>query len=96
MARSRLREEQVKDEDFVTEYEHTQINHMFVSLSDTPTTFSGSGGKYLRVGTTESGIEYASGYTGVIEIITSVNFSTETTVTGYLTFSNGILTTYTT
>ena len=97
MARSRLHEDQVTDEDFVSEYEHAQIGHMFVSLADVPTTYSGSSGKYLRVNTTESGIEYVDvGYTGVIEVITSVNFSTETTTTGYLTFNDGILTTYTT
>ena len=92
MARSKFGENQVKDEDFVLETEH-----MFVSLDDVPPTYSGSGGKYLRVGTAESGIEYVdAGYTGVIEVITSVNFSAETTTTGYLTFNDGILTTYTT
>jgi len=96
MARSRIHDDQVKDEDFVSEGEHTQIDHMFVSLADTPTTFSGGGGKYLRVGTTESGIEFADGYTGTINVITSVNFSAETTTTGYLTFSEGILTSYST
>lgn len=36
------------------------IDHSFVWLSDTPTTYSGHSGEYLRVLPTESGIEFAS------------------------------------
>lgn len=32
--------------------------HLFTALDDTPTTYSGEAGKYLRVGTTESGVEF--------------------------------------
>lgn len=59
MARSRLRENQVQDVDFLSEEEHTLVPHTFEGLSDVPT-LSGNEGKYLRVDSTASGIEYVS------------------------------------
>lgn len=58
MARSKLREEQVKDADFLSEQEHADTEHFFVSLADAPTTFSGGGGKYLRVNEAETAVEF--------------------------------------
>jgi hypothetical protein len=57
MARSRIREEQVLDIDFLSEEEHANTAHTFGALVDVPT-LSGNEGKYLRVDSTASGIEY--------------------------------------
>lgn len=60
MARSRLREEQVLDSDFVSEEEHT-----FLSLVDVEaTTFSGAETKAVRVKEDETGLEFASVLSG--------------------------------
>jgi len=59
MARSKLREEQVKDTDFLSEEEHATVAHTFDELIDVPA-FSGNEGKYLRVDSTASGIEYVT------------------------------------
>lgn len=56
MARSQIREGQVLDEDFLSEIEHSNWAHHFIQEVDTPTTYSGALGKYLRV--TSSGIEF--------------------------------------
>lgn len=59
MARSRIREEQVLDIDFLSEEEHANVSHKFANLDDVPT-LSGNEGKYLRVDPTASGIEYVN------------------------------------
>jgi len=60
MARSRLREEQVLDVDFLSEEEHTALNHYFTALVDSPTTFSGQSGKYVRVKSNETELEFGT------------------------------------
>ena len=60
MVRSRLREDQVQDADFLSEEEHGDLTHYFEDLGDTPTTFSGQTGKYARVKTDESGLEFGA------------------------------------
>jgi hypothetical protein len=68
----------------------------FVALNDTPSDYDD--GKYLR--STASGIEYydtiatTSGYSGEVEVYTDVNFTTNSGIKGYMTFENGLLTSY--
>lgn len=57
MARSRLRENQILDEDLLTEGEHSNLVHYFRDLGDVDSLF-GNAGKYLRVDALASGIEY--------------------------------------
>ena len=58
MARSLIGENQVRDEEFLSEEEHrTEAIHTFDQLSDV-TTWSGHAGEYLRA--TESGTEWAT------------------------------------
>lgn len=75
MARSRLREDQIKDEDVLTEEEHTQISHYFESLVDTPTTFSGHGNKYVRVKSNESELEFTSSSTAKTWVEKTSNYA---------------------
>jgi len=58
MARSRLREDQVLDVEFLSEDEHSALDHYFADLADTPPTLSGYGGKLLRVKNDGTAIEY--------------------------------------
>jgi len=80
MARSKIREEQVDDYDFLSEQEfandvvsgtiHNKIttvsgelteridNMSFISLIDTPATYTNQAGKYLVVKSDETGLEY--------------------------------------
>jgi len=70
MARSKIAENQVLDIDFLSEEEaltlsgalQNQINNKpdtFLELEDTQITYNGSVGKYLRVKSDESGLEFA-------------------------------------
>jgi len=59
MARSKLRENQVQDVDFLSEAEHATTSHTFGALTDVPA-LSGNEGKYLRIDSTASGIEYVT------------------------------------
>jgi len=58
MARSKITEEQVKDEDFMSEAEHEAEPHEFFDLVDTPNTYSGTGGDYVKVKEDETGLEF--------------------------------------
>ena len=60
MARSKLREDQFRDEDVLTEYEHSNTSHYFTNLADTPATFSGFAGRGLRVKNDGSILEFES------------------------------------
>ena len=61
MPRSEIRENQVKDADFLSPYEHEhETDHYFIRDVDTPTTFSGAEGKYLRVTASGTGLEFVS------------------------------------
>lgn len=55
MARSRFRENQVLDSDFISEQEHT-----FLSLNDAPTTYSGYEGKCVTIKDDGTGLEFTS------------------------------------
>jgi len=60
MARSEIREDQVKDDDFLSPWEHDhEAHHYFIRELDTPTTYSGYAGKYVRVDTTASGLIFS-------------------------------------
>lgn len=72
MARSFLRENQIKDEHLLTEEEHDNWDHTgipgcsasgtavtFLDLTDTPSTYEGSEGYYLKVTATGTGVEFA-------------------------------------
>jgi len=66
MARSVIRSDQVLDEDFVSHGEHgnpLEVPHNFLMNIDTPTTYSGSAEKYVKVNTLENAIEFVS-FTG--------------------------------
>lgn len=58
VARSKLREDQFRDEDVLTEDEHSNTQHYFSDLEDTPATFSGFGGKTLRVKNDGTAVEF--------------------------------------
>jgi len=61
MPRSEIRENQVKDADFLSPYEHEhETDHYFIREVDTPATFSGAEGKYLRVTASGTGLEFIS------------------------------------
>ena len=89
MPRSEIRENQVKDDEFLSPYEHNnEVNHYFINEVDTPTTFSGSAGKYVRVSSAadalifsvyeESWIEVTSDYNA----ISGDNMILDSTVSG--------------
>jgi len=58
MSKSKLRETQVLDVDFLSEEEHLNLTHYFIELGDTPTTLSGQAGKVVSVNGAENGLEY--------------------------------------
>jgi hypothetical protein len=62
MARSRIREEQVQDDEFLSEHEHRyETPHYFRDLADA-TTYSGAGvaGQFVKVKADETGLEYGT------------------------------------
>lgn len=63
MPRSLIREEQIVDEDVLSEEEHDLEPHYFKNLVDV-TTYSGYAGKYVKVKTDNSGLEYDLPSTG--------------------------------
>lgn len=62
MARSEIREDQVKDADFLSPYEHDyETDHYFIREVDTPATFSGSAGKYVKVNSAGDALVFSAG-----------------------------------
>jgi len=88
MGQSKIREQQIRDLDVLTEAEHTSTNHYFENLADT-TTLSGHNGRYLKVSDLSNVIEYGTGYSGTINIMTGP------TTSGAMVFNYGILASYT-
>jgi len=61
MARSEIREDQVKDSEFLSPYEHdNETSHYFINNEDVPTTYSGHAGRYVRVTSSVDGLEFSS------------------------------------
>lgn len=58
MARSRLRENQVEDTDFLSEDEYSTLDHYFADLADTPTTLSGHANRLLKVKNDGTSIDF--------------------------------------
>ena len=61
MGRSLIGEDQVLDNEFISPEEHanpSEISHHFINSEDVPITYSGSSGKFLRIKSDESGIEF--------------------------------------
>lgn len=61
MARSRISEDQVLDNEFISPEEHSdpdEVQHYFINNVDAPTTYSGNSGKLLRIRSDETGIEF--------------------------------------
>lgn len=95
MSPSRIKKNQVYDADFLSETEHEVFDHTFIALVDTPATFSGLAGKYIKVNDEESALEYyTEGYNGEIEVIIDVDFNNSKVKKGYMIFEEGTLTTY--
>lgn len=62
MARSEIREDQVKDSEFLSPYEHDhETSHYFIREEDTPTTYSGHAGEYVKVKSSVDGLEFLAG-----------------------------------
>lgn len=60
--RSEIREDQVKDSDFLSPYEHDhETIHYFIKEGDTPTTYSGHAGEYVKVKSSVDGLEFSEG-----------------------------------
>ena len=61
MPRSEIREDQVKDSEFLSPYEHDhETPHYFIKEEDTPTTYSGHAGEYVKVNSSVNGLEFSS------------------------------------
>ena len=63
MARSTLRSDQVLDEDFISHTEHSdpsEVSHSFLMNVDTPTTYSGHAGQYVKVSGDSSKLEFST------------------------------------
>lgn len=61
MPRSEIRENQVKDSEFLSPYEHdNETPHYFIDEADTPTTYSGHAGRYVRVSSSVDGLEFSA------------------------------------
>jgi len=66
MPRSEIRENQVKDADFLSPWEHDhEAKHYFINNEDTPTTYSGYAGNYVVVNPDENGLRFTSSVTTV-------------------------------
>ena len=62
MPRSEIRENQVRDDDFLSPYEHDhEVDHYFINEVDTPTTYSGYAGRYVKVNSGENGLIFSAG-----------------------------------
>ena len=109
MARSRLGENQFRDEDVLSHQEHSDTNHYFNDLADVEA-ISGNRGKYVKVADDSDTLTYGdpsvsgSGgsspsspentVTSGIVIIEDLDFNGKKVKKGYMVFENGLLTSY--
>ena len=99
MARSRISENQLIDEDVLSEEEHLNFDHStisgvpnsFLDLTDTPSEYDND--KLLI--STESGVNFTDnvGYTGQVVVISPTSPGSGVYIENFLAFENGVLTT---